>query len=93
MNKSEILKRKTTPGRTGVFESRNRLRAGFALLSFFAFQIAGAPPAFLDFIGLLSHGGLLPLYRIRYPVYFGDYETCGRLVQYFFSATFLKPLL
>ena len=65
MNKSEILKRKTTAGRTSVFDPRNRLRAGFALLGFFAFQVTGATAAFLDFIGLLAHGGLLPLYRIR----------------------------
>ena len=87
MNKSEILKRKTTAGRTSVFDSRNRLRAGFALLGFFSFQVTGSPPAFLDFIGLLAHGGLLPLYRIRFPVYFREYETGDRLVQYFFSAT------
>ena len=80
MNKSEILKWKTTPGRGGVFDLRNRLRAGLALLGFFAFQVAGATAAFLDFIGLLAHGGLLPLYTIRYPFIFG---TMKRMIVWF----------
>jgi len=29
----------------------------------FAFEVAGAAVAFLDFVGLLTHGGLLSLYR------------------------------
>jgi hypothetical protein len=71
VNKSEFRKWKTAPRRAGAFGLRNRLRADLFLLGLFAFQVAGAPAAFLDFIGLLTHGGLLPLYRIRYPVYLG----------------------
>ena len=73
-------------GEGRCFDFHNRLRAGFALLGLLAFQVAGATAAFLDFIGLLAHGGLLPLYRILSTVYFRDYETGGRLDQYFFTA-------
>ena len=57
------------------------LGAGFFLAGFFAFEVAGAAAAFLDFIGLLTHGGLLPLYRIRISLNFDNHETGGRFFQ------------
>ena len=74
MNKSEIGFTKT-PRWRGLAEYREyreyrecrRLAAsllgGLAFgVGLFAFEIVGATPAFLYFVGLLTHGELLPLY-------------------------------